>query len=475
MSQTRPNITGHQSFPIFLRWGIPLVLGFVILLIPIPNNIAYQSWVFLAIFIATMFGNILQPTQGGVVVLLGITVVGLTRALPIEQVLYGYADRIVWLVLAALFISRGVVKTGLGRRIALMFVSAIGHRALGLGYALILTDMILAMLIPSTGARCVGIIYPITKSIAETYEVRPTGLRAFLMILIYQCDVIICGIFLFGQASNGLIAEFAGKVTGIELSYGRWMIGAIVPGLICLGVVPLVLYRFLPPGIRDTPAAADYAKVELHRMGTLSSPEKIMLLVFTVATILWLTSVVHGIDVTVIALLGVCVLLLSGVLEWQDIVAEPMAWGIFIWYGGLVGLAGALEKTGITRAFANAVGSITSGLTWWTSLAILLLIYFYAHYFFASITAHVTAMYIPFLLIILAAGVPPILAVLSLAYFSNLSASLTHYGTTSAPIYYASSQIKQRTWWMFGLIISVITILIWTLVGFCWWKILGWW
>jgi DASS family divalent anion:Na+ symporter len=106
---------------------------------------------------------------------------------------------------------------------------------------------------------------------------------------------------------------------------------------------------------------------------------------------------------------------------------------------------------------------------------VLLLIYFYAHYGFASITAHATAMYTPFLVVILAAGTPPLLAVLSLAYFSNLGASLTHYGTTPAPIYFGADYVKQRTWWWVGLIASIVTIFLWSLLGFTWWKILKFW
>lgn len=106
---------------------------------------------------------------------------------------------------------------------------------------------------------------------------------------------------------------------------------------------------------------------------------------------------------------------------------------------------------------------------------ILLLIYFYAHYGFASITAHATAMYTPFLVVVIAAGAPPILAVLTLAYLSNLSASLTHYGTTPAPIWFGANYVRQRTWWRLGLIVSIPNILIWVGIGFLWWKFLGWW
>ena len=139
-------------------------------------------------------------------------------------------------------------------------------------------------------------------------------------------------------------------------------------------------------------------------------------------------------------------LLLTGVLNWDDLVDERGAWGVFIWYGGLIRMAEALGQTGITKRFADSAASFTLGWKWWVALAVLLLIYFYAHYGFASITAHATAMYTPFLVVILAAGTPPYLAVLSLAYFSNLGASLTHYGTTPAPIYFGADYLKQRTW-----------------------------
>jgi len=43
-------------------------------------------------------------------------------------------------------------------------------------------------------------------------------------------------------------------------------------------------------------------------------------------------------------------------------------------------------------------------------IAILVLIYFYAHYGFASISAHALAMYTPFLIVVTLAGAPPFMA-----------------------------------------------------------------
>jgi len=462
-----------------LRWGIVLIVAAGILLIPVPAGITPQSWRLLAIFAATITGSIVRPIPGAAIVLLGVAALPVFRVLTINEALTGYADPVVWLVLAAFFISRGMIKTGLGRRIAFLFIKAIGKHSLGLAYALGSTETVLATVIPSTGARSGGIIFPIAKSLAEAYESRPGPtagrLGAFLMTSVYQCNVIVCAMFLTGQASNPIIARFAQEVTGIEITYARWAIGAIVPGIVCLLLVPWVLYRVFPPEVKHTPGASALASEELRAMGRPKWSEWLMLLVFLLVSILWMTSKLHGIDYAAVALLGISVLLITGVLDWDDLISEKAAWGVFIWYGGLIRMAEALGQTGITKRFAEASASLTTGWKWWLALAVLLQIYFFAHYAFASITAHVTAMFVPFLIVILAAGTPTYLAVLSLAYFSNLAAALTHYGTTPAPIYFGAGYTTQRTWWTLGLITSLITIAVWTIVGFTWWKVLKLW
>lgn len=462
-----------------LRWAIVLLVAAVIMLIPVPAGITPQSWRLLAIFAATITGSILRPLPGGAMVLLGVTALPLFRVLTIEDALTGYADPVVWLVLAAFFISRGMIKTGLGRRIAFLFIKAIGGHSLGLGYALVSTEAVLASVIPSTGARSGGIIFPIAKSLAEAYESRPgpsaRRLGAFLMTTVYQCNVVVCAMFLTGQASNPIIAKFAKEVTGIDVTYARWLTAALVPALVSLLLVPLLIYRVFPPEIKKTPAASEYASEELKRMGPTKWSEWVMLLVFALVAVLWMTPKLNGLHYATVALVGIGVLLLSGVLNWDDLINERAAWSVFIWYGGLIRMAEALGQTGITKRFAESSAGLMLGWKWWLALAVLLLIYFYAHYGFASITAHATAMFTPFLIVVIAAGTPPYLAVLSLAYFSNLGASLTHYGTTPAPIYFGAGYTTQRTWWWIGLLTSFLTIAIWSIVGFTWWKVLGLW
>ena len=461
------------------KWIIVLGCALVISLIPPPADVSREAWTLLAVFIATIVGSIVQPLTGSAMVLLGVVALALFRALPIEKALSGYADKVVWLVLAAFFISRAMIKTGLGHRIALIFVRLMGRKTIGLGYALVFTDFILASFIPSTGARSGGIILPIARSVTETYDSRPEDgtearLGTFLMSMLYQCEVILCATFLTGQASNVIIAGFAAQQAGIDLNYSVWFISAIIPSLISLAVIPMMIYRLYPPEVKETPNAVSFAHDELKKLGPVTGPEKILLVVFVAVVILWITAKFHGIDSTVIALTGISALLVTRVLDWHDLIDETHAWEVFIWYGGLVMMASALGETVIPKLFAGSVASITTGWSWPVALLILALVFFYAHYAFASITAHVTAMFIPFLAVTIAVGAPAGLTVLALAYFANLSAGLTHYGTTPAPIYFGLGYVTQKRWWTIGLIASILNIIIWSVVGLGWWKVLGW-
>ncbi|HYM13351.1 MAG TPA: DASS family sodium-coupled anion symporter [Bryobacterales bacterium] len=451
----------------------------IIWLLPRPAAVKPEGWRLLGIFLATVAGLMLHPLPGGAIVLIGVTAAALLRALPMEQALAGYSKSFVWLVLAAFFVSRALIKTGLARRIALLFVRAFGKSSLGLSYSLILSDVTLATSIPSNAARAGGVILPILRSLTELYGSLPgetaSLLGTFLFVAVYQGECVAAAMFFTGQASNPLAANFAHSIAHFEVTWASWFVAGIVPGAICIFLVPWVISRLLPPKIRHTPEAPDFARRELAAMGPPGRAEKIVLVVFVATCGLWLTTSLHHIGITEVALLGACCLFLAGVLTWEDAISERAAWDVFIWYGGLSGLGEALNDFGVTTAFAQQVGAYFQNLGWIPLLAVTLVIYFYAHYAFASITTHILAMYPAFLALLLLRGAPAGLIVYAFACLSNLSAGLTHYGTTPSPMFYAHGYVSFADWWRAGFAVSIVNILIWCSVGFLWWKLIGIW
>ena len=451
----------------------------VVYAIPKPAAVKPEGWRLAGIFAATIVGSIIEPIPAGALVLLAVTLSALIGGLTITEALSGYSNSSVWLVLVAFFISRALIQTGLARRIALFFVRAFGKSSLGVAYSLAASDMVLAGMIPSNGARSAGVVLPIVRSIAELYGSHPgetaERLGAYLMAAVYQAVCVTSAMFITGQVSNFLARDMAAQA-GYEITPASWIRATIVPGLLSMAVVPWLTMRVIRPTIQKTPEAREFAAAELRKMGSMKSAEWILTCVFATVCFFWVTSRTSwGADITVTALLGCMVLLLTGVLTWEDIRGEKAGWGIFIWYGGLYRLAQGLNDAGITKAFANSVGSHLEGYGWPVLFAITIVVYFYAHYAFASITAHMLSMFPAFLAVLLMKGAPIGLAVWTFACLANLSACLTHYGTTPAPVYFAQDYVSLKKWWQAGALASVAHLVIWTTAGFAWWKLIGIW
>ncbi len=451
----------------------------VVYVIPRPEAVKPEGWRLTGIFAAMVVGLMAQPLPTGALVLSAVTASVLLGGLKPTEALAGYGDPTVWLVQAAFFISRSLINTGLARRIALFFVRLFGTNSLGVSYALGATDVVLASIIPSNGARSGGVTLPIVRSIAELYGSKPGAtaslLGAFLMCSVYQAVCVSSAMFFTGQASNPLAAQMASQFGGYQVTWMSWFAAGLAPGIVSLLVVPWLVMKIFPPEIKRTPEAANFAREELRKMGPMRRNEWILTAVFISVCGLWATSSWHGMDVAITAMIGAIALLVLGVLTWDDVIQEKTAWDIFIWYGGLVQLGKSLNATGVTREFAGGFGALFGDATWPIVFALTLLVYFYAHYGFASITAHLLAMYPAFLAVLVAKGAPLGLLVYGFACFTNLSAGLTNYGTTPAPMFFAQEYVSFRDWWRVGFVVSLANLAIWSTVGFAWWKFIGVW
>jgi DASS family divalent anion:Na+ symporter len=455
---------------------IAVVIGLLTAWLPAPTGVKPEAWRLFAVFVATIIGIILKPFPMGVVSIIGLTVAIVTGTLTFADAFSGFSNEIVWLIVLAFFVARGFISTGLGNRLAYHVMHLLGKNSLGLGYGLIATDLILAPTIPSVTARAGGVVFPILKALAEVFTGKSHDPRmgAFLTLAAFQGSAITSAMFLTSMAGNPLIAQLA-RESGVELTWASWAIAAIVPGLASLIVVPFVLYKLAPPTIRQTPHAREMAKEKLANMGPMKVQEWVMFAIFILLIVLWVIGPRIEMKATIAAMIGLTILLLTGILKWKDILEEQGAWDTFIWFSTLITLATFLNKFGMTTWFSQWVVGHVSGLDWAVGFFFVSLVYFYSHYFFASNVAHIGAMYAPLLIVSIALGTPPELAALILAFYSSLFGGLTHYGSGPAPILFGSGYVTIGEWWKMGAIVSVINIVIWAVVGGFWWKALGLW
>lgn len=235
--------------------------------------------------------------------------------------------RVTWppfsrLIAIAFFLARGFIKTGLGNRIAYYVVSLFGQSTLGLTYSLVFSEALLAPAIPSLAARAGGIFLPLAKALCVACGSKPEDgtekkMGAYVMATLFQTSCISSGMFITAMAANPLSVNLAAAAIGHTISWGEWALAASVPGLICLILVPLLLYIFYPPEIKDSPAAPAKAKEELAKLGSMSNDEKIMAGALILTVGLWIFGSSVGIGAVTAALVGLTILLVTGVVTWK--------------------------------------------------------------------------------------------------------------------------------------------------------------
>ena len=461
-----------------LRLSACFLIGLIVYLCPQPDALQPEAWRLLAIFVGTISGIILRPFPMGAVALIGLCTAIFTHTLNIQnQALTGFSSSVIWLVIIVFFIARAIVKTNFGIRMAYHFVSLFGKNTLSLGYALSFTEFFIAPFVPSNTARAGGIMFPIMKSIAETMGSKPDDgtaekVGSFLMVLGYQTNVLTGALFLTSSASNSIIQSFA-AAQNITISWTTWFLAALVPGLLSLFTMPFVVYKLNKPTVTKQTNTRIFAQEKLRELGPLSVKEKITIGIFLLMLSLWIMEPILKINATTVSLIGLSLCLLTNILTIEDILSEKEAWHTLIWLSTLVTMSSYLQKFGVISWFAGYLSYGVSGLAPLWVLIALPTLYFYLHYFFAGNMAQVTAMYAAFLSVSITAGASPLLSALILGFFSSLYSCLTHYGSSSAPIYFSSGYTSFKVWWTVGFVLSLVYLVIWFGVGMLWWKILG--
>lgn len=460
------------------KFLVPVAIGVALWFIPAPAGLTPKAWHMFAVFVATIAGIMTAPLPMSVVAIIGATIGTLLGVITFSDVVRSTGTDLVWLVMLAFFISRGVIKTGLGRRIALLFMRTLGKRTLGLGYGLAITELVISPAMPSITARAGGVMLPITRAIAEVLGSRPDDPESrgkvgnYLILCAFHANIITAGMFITAMAGNPLSVKLA-AAQGVEISWLEWAIAASVPGLLCLIIIPIALLWIARPQIRQTPDAAALAERELAAMGSISTKEIIMAVIFIGLLVLWIFGEELEIGASLAAAIGVSLLFITRVLTWQDALDEKSAWDTMIWIGLLIMLASKLNEYGMVTWFGKEFGVYLQGFPRLAVYMIVAAIYCYIHYFFASATAHISALFPLCLALMIAAGIPPFTGAVALGVLSNVNGCLTQYGIGSGPVMYGAGYVTQGEWWKAGFIMSVIYLAVWLVIGPLWWMVLG--
>ena len=469
----------------------PIALAVLLALLPAPEGLAPHAWYFTAIFAGVVLALVLEPIPGALIGLVGVTAVALLSpwalyapeqlarpgfnpaSASLSWALSGFANGTVWLIFAAFMFALGYDRSGLGRRIALLLVQRLGRRTLTLGYAVALADLALAPFTPSNTARSGGTIYPIVRNLPPLYDSAPNDPSArriggYVMWTAIAATCVTSSMFLTALAPNLLAVELAGRTAKVTISWFEWFLAFAPVGILLLLAVPLLAFRLYPPEVKQAPQVVDWAAAELAKMGGLSRKEVTLGVLVLVALAFWIFGE-PAFNGTTVAVAVLCLIVLTGIVSWDDVLGNKQAWNTLAWFATLVALAGGLAQVGFVAWFAGKVGGMVAGIPPTAALVALVAVFFLSHYVFASVTAHATAL-LPVFLTVGGAipGMPMKALTLALCLTLGIMGILTPYATGPSPVYYGSGYLPSDDYWRLGAVFGAIYLAAMLLIGIPW-------
>lgn len=457
---------------------IPILVAVVIALLPTPEGLSTNAHQFFAVFLGVIVGLILEPIPAALIGLIGVSfaatfgLVGETAKASRSWALSGFSNGVIWLIFAAFMFALGYKKSGLGKRIALLLVKMLGKTSLGLGYAVAFADGILAPFMPSNTARSAGTIFPIAINIPQMFnstpEKDPRKLGSYISWVAIAATCVTSSMFLTALAPNLLAVSLVEKSTGISIEWGQWFSTLAIIMVPLFLAVPFVAYIVYPPEQKKSPEAPAWAAAELKKMGKISRKEITMLCLGLLALVMWIFGKQIGVNGTTAALSVLCLLVLTNVISWEDVITNKGAFNVFIWFATLVAMASGLKKVGFLKWAAGLISANLAGIDPTSIVIILVVLFFLFHYFFASVTAHTVAL-LPLFLGVATNLLPePMIQPLAMLLVGSLGLMgiLTPYATGPSPIWYGAGYITQATWWKLGAVFGSMYLGALVLLGY---------
>lgn len=473
----------------------PVAIAIVLAVLPVPSGLAPHAWYFFCIFVGVIIGLILEPLPGAAIAIIGITLVTVLApfalfspqqlakpgfrpaSAALTWALSGYNNSTVWLIFGAFILALAYSNTGLGHRIALVIIKRMGKSTLLLGYGIALADTILAPFIPSPTARSGGIIYPIASDLALDFDSKPNDVSSrrvgsYLMWVAIMTTCVTSSLFLTGASFNLLAAGFVEKLAHVELRWTDWFITAAPAILPLLILVPVLTYWLYPPEVKRKSEVSNWAAAQLEKIGRLTPNEMILGAVVVLSLVLWVAGGAY-VGAATVALIAVCLLLITRVLTWNDIVGHKRAWTTLFWLGALIALCDGLNRVGFVKWFADGIAARMHGFSPHLAMLILLVLFFVAHYLFASVDAYTTAL-LPVILLTGAAipGIPVKEFALLLSMELGIMGVITPFADAASPIYANSGYLPSKDYWRLGTIFGALFLTLFLGIGVPWASLL---
>ena len=455
----------------FFGMVFSIIVGFSILLAPLPSGLTADARKVLVVAVFTIMLWMFQVMNNGVTSILMMGLMVLAGVQP-AMALGGFSGASFWILVCVLYYGCAMQKTGLAQRLCYYILSLFPGTYAGILFAFFLIGLVLAMGIPSMTVRT-AIMVPIAWALVKSMGLKPYSRgSALIMVTTVEMAVIPGTVVLYGSLF-GPVVDSVFKTKNFPLIWLDFSRAMTIPTLILCGLILLLNPVFMKPE-EKLHATTSFIKDKLREMGSIKRTEWITAAVVVFSIIFWATDGIHHLPSFLVGMFGIAALTLAGIIKDEDI-GGGVSWTMLIFIGGAFGLANLIQEYKITTWLTGYFLPIVESLTASTLLLLLVTALIFMALRFLDPTGFIVipVLFLPVSDVIDIQSVPPLVLIapmlLGIAPFwlsyQNFWVAMGE-GMTSNQAFTGAQRMKLSTVYA-GIVLATLAIS----VGY--WKLIG--
>lgn len=442
--------------------------GLVLLISRPPAGLSPAGMKCLGVAVICFSLWVLQSLPLAATSLLAIVLLPTFNILGHRQVFSFFGNSAVFFLLGVFILSGAIIRTGLSKRLAFLFMNRFGHSPKGLLFGVLFTSALFALFMPEHAVA--AMMFPVVMEIAVILRLEK-GISALgkSLFLALAWGSVIGGIGTYlGGARVPLAVEFLRENYGREINFLSWAAAATPIAVILTVIAYFMLSRFFPSEIRDVSSSRSFLASELRRMGKISLPEIKTAVIMIIAILTWITAG-HRVGLAVVSIAAAIAVFVLNIANWKE-VADYINWGVIVMYGGAIALGKALYET---RAIEWVVSHQLDSLHLSPFLLIVILSGLAMLMTEAISNAAAVVILVPLSYGFVAqSGLSPEILTLAVTIPAGLAFCLP-VGTPPNAIAYSSGYFSIRDSLMFGTILKFIAWIVFLIVVKFLWPLIG--